>query len=926
MRKTLAERRHDPSVRPRSLEAEQSADAPLSTAADVPGHRFASLQVNLPTSLDISEPGDALEQEAERVAARVVDPQELELQDEGEAKRVAETTRRVHGAPTTVARAADGGPPAASGASGEALGDAIESSGVALDSATRKFMEPRFGHDFSRVRIHADAGSGEAAASIQARAFTFGTDIVFGAGEYEPGTSGGQRLLAHELTHVVQQSTGSARDGRISRAPSGLVQRQPQATAGAAPAPDLSLAPGPAGQPGQSALGTVVKALLTPSKPQRQGDAILFRGNRFTADAAQVGQELIDVYEHTAYGARSHEDSLDIFVDDAIAQLNNPASIEDARAASLQSTGPATPQLCKDVIAALETGRKYVHTVHSQFLVDFQNRAVKVFDSTLDKSRDSIEKERDRYGVQVDQTKIFGIVLRQKTTMASNNDSTEMLKALNELHAKYGKWAMAKGLNSSGFSIYGADAEAKATEFAIEYNTARAAAETKFPIISAFNLDLSRGAELDGEFKRVAESPAAAIGPQIAEKLDNISTTRTAVWEKLSRVWGFPGIVSLAKSEMALAPKSHMDIAVNDRVTELQEDYGKKQLALGAITLALTALAPFTGGTTAVLATAIGAAMTVDSIQEAMIQQAAAGTDFQKAQAISKEEPNWYWVAAEVVATLVDVKGALTEFRALLGLKREAMAAKLAAEASKDTAKFEEAVGRVKERGNARRPGLGDKIEQEVRVKKPTTDDLPPESAPNTVKDPNVLGAKPDYALLFKDEARAHAVYNDWIKVRPEQEVALAYCPKTQEWTVIHGSADEVKFPKDMFTDQAGTPWTIMKHYHPGGDAIMRVPSIEDFKALAGRHPDSAWESIVEYTHPNTGKKRYTYYGYDPADTAQPYWVKYMTPSDSGPGTVATKRFAHAPHSPQGKLDYTNFITDVETKNREAMQGAATRP
>jgi hypothetical protein len=66
-------------------------------------------------------------------------------------------------------------------------------------------MESRFGHDFSRVRIHADSRAAESARAVDALAFTVGNNIVFGAGEFAPSHPAGQRLLAHELTHVVQQ-------------------------------------------------------------------------------------------------------------------------------------------------------------------------------------------------------------------------------------------------------------------------------------------------------------------------------------------------------------------------------------------------------------------------------------------------------------------------------------------------------------------------------------------------------------------------------------------------------------------------------------------------------------------------------------------------------------------------------------------------
>lgn len=89
--------------------------------------------------------------------------------------------------------------------------DVLSSSGQPLDSVTRVFMESRFGHDFSRVRVHTDAMAADSAQAIDARAYTSGRDIVFGAGRYAPGTADGLRLLAHELAHVVQQAGSSTR-------------------------------------------------------------------------------------------------------------------------------------------------------------------------------------------------------------------------------------------------------------------------------------------------------------------------------------------------------------------------------------------------------------------------------------------------------------------------------------------------------------------------------------------------------------------------------------------------------------------------------------------------------------------------------------------------------------------------------------------
>ena len=81
--------------------------------------------------------------------------------------------------------------------------------GKPLTASQRGFFEPRFGMDFSAVRVHSGPFAGELARSLNARAFTLGSEIVFGRAEYNPGSSAGLNLLAHELTHVIQQRSNS---------------------------------------------------------------------------------------------------------------------------------------------------------------------------------------------------------------------------------------------------------------------------------------------------------------------------------------------------------------------------------------------------------------------------------------------------------------------------------------------------------------------------------------------------------------------------------------------------------------------------------------------------------------------------------------------------------------------------------------------
>ncbi|RFC36115.1 MAG: protein of unknown function (DUF4157) [Candidatus Nitrotoga sp. SPKER] len=122
------------------------------------------------TKLSVSSPGDLHEQQAERLAAQVT-------------RLPGPLTHRAAGTTPT--------------------------SGAALPDELRSYFEPRFGHDFSRVRVHTDARAARSAQALGAQAYTLGNDMVLGAGQYAPHTGAGRHLLAHELAHVVQQDNGS---------------------------------------------------------------------------------------------------------------------------------------------------------------------------------------------------------------------------------------------------------------------------------------------------------------------------------------------------------------------------------------------------------------------------------------------------------------------------------------------------------------------------------------------------------------------------------------------------------------------------------------------------------------------------------------------------------------------------------------------
>ncbi|MFL6254514.1 MAG: DUF4157 domain-containing protein [Pyrinomonadaceae bacterium] len=181
-----------------------------------PAHDFSRIPVRvdapvkLRAKLRVNSPGDALEQEADQVAEQVMrlpDTQVLRRKctcDEGHAcDECGQTAPLVQRQATSDVAGTD---------APQIVNEVLRSPGLPLDHATRSFMEPRFGHDFSRVRVHTDARAAASARAVNALAYTVGQDLVFNQGQYRPGTTEGKRLLAHELTHVAQGF-----DGRLRR-------------------------------------------------------------------------------------------------------------------------------------------------------------------------------------------------------------------------------------------------------------------------------------------------------------------------------------------------------------------------------------------------------------------------------------------------------------------------------------------------------------------------------------------------------------------------------------------------------------------------------------------------------------------------------------------------------------------------------------
>ena len=205
----------------------RQASSPSNSARSYPGNqtvlrRLSRTTPRLQCKLTIGAVNDPLEAEADHLADQVM--------------RMPDSGVSVSSGPFQVSRKCAAceeedkklqAKPVGTLAQGEAppiVHDVLNSSGQPLDSATRAFMEPRLGHDFSKVRVHFDTLSAKSAGAVNALAYTVGAHLVFGSAQFRPQAEDGRELIAHELVHVVQQAgsdseaTPRALDGDVSAA------------------------------------------------------------------------------------------------------------------------------------------------------------------------------------------------------------------------------------------------------------------------------------------------------------------------------------------------------------------------------------------------------------------------------------------------------------------------------------------------------------------------------------------------------------------------------------------------------------------------------------------------------------------------------------------------------------------------------------
>jgi hypothetical protein len=197
-------------------------------------------------------------------------------------------------------------------------------------------MEPRFGQDFSQVRVHTDARANESAQAVNAFAYTVGANIVFGAGQYKPGTASGNKLLAHELTHVVQQQPVNTLQSKLSLGQeSDPLEREAEQAEQAIAQPDTPIQSGKVSVAAPSLLQRQVRPENVSCRangltnPNLTGDEVVTALQEADADAINLAQQAEDQLTAELASARAG-DPVDAAFDTILQEelgltLTNPA-------------------------------------------------------------------------------------------------------------------------------------------------------------------------------------------------------------------------------------------------------------------------------------------------------------------------------------------------------------------------------------------------------------------------------------------------------------------------------------------------------------------------------------------------------------------------------------------------------------------------
>jgi hypothetical protein len=725
------------SVSPRAHGGSAAAAHPLLEPQRMFGNQAVQQLLRRPgpqVRIQVSEPGDPAEQEADRIANAVVRggptatlPQTVvtpapaievhrkcdacEEEDEEESKEAEAMVvqRKATGCSGSVSSPRQQWPLA-------------YGSGQPLPLSVRAFFEARFGMGFGDVRIHHDTAAAESARAVSALAYTIGQDIVFGEGQYAPQSFAGKRLLAHELTHVVQQHRTTRPSERLvsdgsdaaeveavtlsnrlasseiemipRESPTAKVQRcGPEGCGGAGGAgASAPLPSGPDGRPvaqasPEDALRRLVyaKTVLSEVKPLAADEA------------ARLSQALAHapVYALMRERDEKHAKLKELTEEIRMVEGAQPTSSREQERDELAARVQLLDSEIEAALAAMGLSKQDVAGQVEAFVATWMERGKQIAWTMLDRSTSVVEDEKARYLLDEDVPQdIAGLKLADQHLAET---ALEIHEPLEELKS----YADAMFYEGPAFEERHKTAAARITELRAELGAKYEALKLllreyggRYSVL--FDLQYTPGSFQTMTDEEVSE----ATGGWLDDTLERIADTRGRIGDEV-KVWDLQDIPSLTFQSLGVASDSALGDAVRDRIqSEVSEGEALKD-ALLAVTIAFSVLAFAATGGTAVIFAGIAAAAGVgtslihliDDIERYVVQSDAQGVMLDPAldEIFAQGDPQLISIVLDLmmlglsvgaaVAMSRPIRAAIVEFRVAQAAKKAADT--VAAEAAK---------------------------------------------------------------------------------------------------------------------------------------------------------------------------------------------------------------------------------------------------
>jgi hypothetical protein len=561
----------------------------------------------------------------------------------------------------------------------------LKGGGQPLPESVRAFFEPRFGRDFCQVRVHTDTQASGTAQDINARAFTVGRDIMFGAGQYSLERVEGKRLLAHELTHVVQQVGRSAPGPMIqtgltfneSDDPSrelvhGIqgaterLQRVNDEESDEEPASTSEeTATAAPGLPPEAARRLhYARTVLNRVQPLEESDEatlatvipgspvfLLIRDRDNQRDQLNVRTEELEHMWREAEGPPPEH-----------GVLPSPEMIDSLseEVDTLRAEVDRLDTMIQTILRTLNvsTEREFVNLITVEFPDLFVRRGKQIAIVELNQNEEIARREMERFtagrGIPEDfrglrdaaahLVRIRGEISLLETSLSARMSEAPIAGTYQRLQIPISeRWA--------------------------EYEQQRSAYALQYPILLQENINPQRLASATDQ-----QLESIVLG-RVPEILRNIETTRENINNDQLKIWNLPDIVAMTKQDLGIESNSVLQEVINQHIQ--REQTHENILRIGIAALAITAglIAIFASGGlalgAAVVAGAAGGYQLAESVQEFMAESAAGNVALDPDIAdISQNEPELFWLVLDVACVVADAAAVGRIVRALRGPAR----------------------------------------------------------------------------------------------------------------------------------------------------------------------------------------------------------------------------------------------------------------